>query len=304
MSIRIFSSKSNINKNNVIIMNTPKYPRHAKSMLVLSALCGAGLCAQSAEAAVYTYVDKQGTRWLTNTPKKGNKYKLVAKYGAPQKNKPVKNAYVPPVPGAVFAPMPTSLPVTGVSRSHCGGQSHAQLERKAAVHMDDIRTYASMYGVDENLVKAVMKQESCFNPGALSSAGAMGLMQLMPGTADQMGVANAWDSGQNIKGGVRYLSQMLREFNGNTHLALAAYNAGPGAVRKHGGIPPYKETRNYVAKIMAEYNHLGNRGGGIQQAEVGFQRNARVTTAAARGSGWAKPVQQFTVFQGLDPARY
>ncbi len=276
------------------MMNTPNQPNYVKSMLALSAVCGAALFAQSAEAAIYTYVDKDGTRWLTNTPKKGGKYKLVAKYGAPQKKSKASRSSSGQVPTSAGANLPS------VSRSHCGGQSQAQLERKFSKHEDHVRAYARTYGVDENLVRAVMKQESCFNPNAKSSAGAMGLMQLMPGTADMLGVGDAWDPGQNIRGGVKYLAQMLREFGGDKRLALAAYNAGPGAVRKYNGIPPYRETRAYVARIMAEYDHLSSRQ--VVAGNGGFQRNARVTTAAARGYGWAKPVQEFTVFRGLDPS--
>lgn len=291
-------------------MNNPDKSNHAKGLLALSVLCGATVQSQSVEAAIYTYVDSDGTRWLTNAPKKGNQYKLVAKYGAPQKSLPkapqrIVSSY--PAQGgysSAGAYTTASLTMTnpanfggnaGIAPRHCGGQTLAQLDRKLDPHLDSIRTFSRSYGVEENLIRAVMKQESCFNPAALSRAGAIGLMQLMPGTADHLGVDNAWDPHQNIGGGVKYLAQMLREFNGDKALALAAYNAGPGAVRKYNGIPPYTETRNYVQRIMAEYNRLQ----GVQTvAANGYQRNARVTTAGSRGYGWAKPVQEFSVFRG------
>lgn len=130
-----------------------------------------------------------------------------------------------------------------------------------------IRQAAQQHGVSEGLIKAVMHTESGFNIKARSPVGAQGLMQLMPATARRFNVSNAYDPQQNIFAGAKYLSWLLKRFNGDTRLAIAAYNAGEGNVDKYGGIPPFRETQDYVRRVTSRYQNLYASGLGTNLSE-------------------------------------
>ena len=175
------------------------------------------------QAEFYVYKEIDGTSWITDRKMPIQQYTLMATIGRPT---------------AVVS---------------CKNMTYTKLENRAVAYMPTIQTYAEAYQVDPKLVKAIIAVESCFDRRAISTVGAQGLMQLMPATAKQLRVQNSFNANDNIRGGTRYFSQMLSRFNDNAELALAAYNAGPLAVEKYGGIPPYAETQNYVKKVMKSY---------------------------------------------------
>lgn len=206
-----------------------------------------------AVADVYAYHGANGERILTDKRIHDKRYRLVKVYKTRKKPKPVKEAAV-----TKSAAKQSSSNKSAHNTFQCGNKAFITKQKNA--YKNIIRAYAARYGVEEALIYSVVMQESCFNEKALSRAGAIGLMQLMPATASHLKVKDPWNPEQNIHGGVKYLARMLKRFKGNTKFALAAYNAGPGKVERYGGIPPYRETQHYVKKIMADYESQKSRG--------------------------------------------
>ena len=173
-------------------------------------------------ADVYAYKDKQGVLTFTNMPNHSGYRRVLKESGGPVGNGSITNA------------------------------SYKEL----------IRLVSDRHNIDADLIRAVIKAESDFNSSARSNKGAMGLMQLMPETARLHNVIDAYDPNENVEGGVRHLKMLLERYQGDLELSLAAYNAGSGAVEKHGGIPPFAETREYVRRVLRFYDSY--RGGALQ----------------------------------------
>ena len=198
--------------------------------------CGVLSClVTTAHADIYQYTDESGVVHFTNTPT--NSKKRTVKVHAEQRRSSTQ---------------PSAAPRTSSER-------HPARVNDAipASYVNIINSTCNRFGVDPSLVHAIVKVESDFNPFAVSRKGAMGLMQLMPQTANTMNVRNSFSPDENVEGGVKYLRYLLDRYEGNISLALAAYNAGETAVKKWGTIPPFKETQDYVKKILHIYNGTG-----------------------------------------------
>jgi soluble lytic murein transglycosylase-like protein len=154
-----------------------------------------------------------------------------------------------------------------------------------------VRRISGEHGIDPRLVDAVVRVESAYDPNAVSRRGALGLMQLMPDTAERLEVSDPFDPEQNVRGGIKEVSRLIRRYSGNLALALAAYNAGEGAVERHRGIPPYTETRNYVSRIMTLYTGRAYRVPNYRVSPVRMTRDPQgrvVITNQARNPARSK----------------
>jgi soluble lytic murein transglycosylase-like protein len=163
----------------------------------------------------------------------------------------VKSKPQEPMPSPTNTPLEGSIPSNSYAPLNPFGAGKSMSQSGAPENLKSLIDHAAAQtGVDPVLLESLVQAESDFNPKEVSHVGAMGLTQLMPGTAKSLGVTDPFDPAQNLLGGAKYLAQMLKQFGGDERLALAGYNAGPGAVKRFGGIPPYKETQHYVDRIM------------------------------------------------------
>jgi len=191
-------------------------------LICTTMFCGISmLCHEVSAQQLYSYENTPGIVTFTSRKPHGKKYRVVS---------PTSPKY------SVFV--------------HRGLGYNWKSKPQASNYDDSIKVLSKEYQLDPALIKAVIHVESAFNASAISSAGARGLMQLMPGTARRFGVKNSYDANQNLQGGIKYLRWLFERFDGNLRFVLAGYNAGEGAVDKYKGIPPYRETQDYVKKVI------------------------------------------------------
>jgi len=190
---------------------------------ILSIAAALSFSASVAMGEIYIFQEKDGTTWFTDHKALDKDFKYIRTYGRP------------------------------TATASCKGVNKKVMADRAKPHLEWIRYYSKLYEIDPLLIHSVIEVESCFDSYAVSRVGARGLMQLMPKTAESLGVDEPFNSRENIRGGISYLRKMMNKFDNDQKLALAAYNAGPTAVTKYNGIPPYRETQSYVKRILKKY---------------------------------------------------
>lgn len=208
-------------------MGMSVWPRVSRGLGWMGIALGAVLLLSApvaiAQGKIFLHKDRKGVRTFSDQKLPSSHFTYIGQYGRP------------------------------TATLSCQGLTADSLKTREQKYEPLIAGHAKSYGIEPALIKAVMRVESCFDSKAVSRVGARGLMQLMPETAALLGVGDSFNPDQNIRGGVQYLDMMLDRFGQNQDLALAAYNAGPEAVRKHQGVPPYTETKDYIRRVSAQY---------------------------------------------------
>ncbi|MBP2279254.1 soluble lytic murein transglycosylase-like protein [Psychrobacter sp. PL15] len=227
------------------------------SPILLTAVALSTLSVTAQAGNMYIYKDKGGQVLLTNVSPSGNFDKFTKK---------VKVTYYKDSNNYDSSS-------NGYNNDNYGNSSASKSGSRNS-YDDYIRTSAERHGVDPGLMKAMMHTESSFNPNARSPVGAQGLMQLMPATARRFKVSNAWNPAENIEGSAKYIAWLMRRFNNNVEFAIAGYNAGEGNVDKYNGIPPFKETRNYVKSVMSRYHSLYKNDSGLSSRATSASNTA------------------------------
>ena len=241
------------------MINTATLMTRCLSPLLLSAIALSTFSVAANAGNMYIYKDQGGQVLLTNVNPSGNFDKFTKK---------VKVTYYK-----------DSKMYDGSSDSY--GSSAASNSGSRNSYDSYIRASAERNGVDPALMKAMMHTESAFNPNARSPVGAQGLMQLMPATARRFNVSNPWNPADNIEGSAKYIAWLMRRFNNNVEHAVAGYNAGEGNVDKYGGIPPFKETRNYVQRVMSRYHSLYKNDAGLFGASISANNQTSSTSTSS-----------------------
>jgi soluble lytic murein transglycosylase-like protein len=223
-------------------------PRFASIVMIIL-----GLCAIPAHAQLASYVDGNGNLIFINADPPPTRRATKSSLKSPPASAAKATGEEPSGSPSASSPSGTGGTPAPVAAGGATKGVLVPVAMEPAALSQMVQQSAEKNHVDPALVRAVISTESNWNSSAVSAKGALGLMQLIPGTAQRLGVGNAFDPVQNVEGGTRYLAMLLQRYNGDVTKAVAAYNAGPGAVDRFGGVPAYRETRNYVQKVTSTY---------------------------------------------------
>lgn len=246
------------------MMNMTTLMTRCLSPMLLTAVALSSLSVNTHAESISIYTNKNGQALITNKEFPSKEF--------PDFNKKVKTTYYKSSGNNT-----ADFGSNNYNNSNYGNNNYGNSAASNSGNRNAYDAYilasASRHGVDPALMKAMMHSESAFNPNARSPVGAQGLMQLMPATARRFKVNNAWNPSENIEGSAKYIAWLMKRFNNNVEYAVAGYNAGEGNVDKYNGIPPFKETRNYVKSVMSRYHSLYKNDAGLSVNNMNASNN-------------------------------